>query len=86
MNRDYKIINEVIEIIYDSLGLSPGNRVLDSETQLLGGIPEFDSMAVVSVLTAIEDHYGIMVDDDDVSATTFETIGSLTAFVESKLG
>lgn len=55
------------------------------ETQLLGVIPEFDSMAVVTVITALEDNLGIFVEDDEISAETFETVGSLTSFVESKL-
>lgn len=42
-------------------------------------------MAVVSVLTAIEEEFGISVDDDEISASIFETVGSLVAFVESKL-
>ena len=42
-------------------------------------------MAVVSVITAIEDSYGITVEDDEVDAATFETLGSLERFVERKL-
>lgn len=42
-------------------------------------------MAVVHVLTAIEEQFGIIVADDDVSADTFLTFGSLADFVESKL-
>jgi acyl carrier protein len=42
-------------------------------------------MAVVNVITALEDHFGITVDDDEISAQTFETLGSLTRFVEQKL-
>ena len=42
-------------------------------------------MAVVNVITALEDHFGITVDDDEISAQTFETVGTLTDFVEQKL-
>ena len=42
-------------------------------------------MAVVSLLTVIEENYGIMIDDDEVSADNFETIGSLLQFVNSKV-
>jgi acyl carrier protein len=42
-------------------------------------------MAVVTVMTSIEDHFGIAIDDDEISADTFETVGSLTAFVDRKL-
>jgi hypothetical protein len=44
---------------------------------LLGSLPELDSMAVVTLIGALEEHFGIMVDDDDISASTFATLGSL---------
>ena len=73
-------------ILIEVLGLNPGKITIDKETRLLGSLPEFDSMAVVSVLTAIEDHFGIAVDDDEIDGALFETVGSLCQFVESKLG
>ena len=73
-------------ILIEVLGLDPGKVTIDRETRLLGSLPEFDSMAVVSVLTAIEDHFGIAVDDDEIDGAMFETVGSLCLFVESKLG
>jgi acyl carrier protein len=42
-------------------------------------------MAVVSVITSIEDNFGITVEDDEVSADVFETLGSLHRFVLAKL-
>ena len=78
-------IDDVKKILGDILQIGDKISSFDAETALLGNIPEFDSMAVVSVITAIEDNYGIVVDDDDVDADTFETIGSLAAFVDSKI-
>jgi acyl carrier protein len=51
---------------------------------LLGSLPELDSMAVVSVMGALEEHFDIAISDDDISASTFETLGSLAAFVASQ--
>lgn len=67
--------------------LQPGDRVrrLDRDSELVGSIPEFDSMAVMSVITALEDRFDIEVDDDDISAETFETLGALVDFVNSKI-
>ncbi|MDH5694616.1 MAG: phosphopantetheine-binding protein, partial [Gammaproteobacteria bacterium] len=62
-----------------------GVESLDVDTALLGGIPEFDSMAVVSVITAIEEQYGFVVDDDEIDAEAFETVGALVSFVDGKL-
>lgn len=55
------------------------------DTGLLGAVAEFDSMAVVTVLTLLEEHLGLMIDDDDISAETFETLGSLVAFVSERI-
>lgn len=52
---------------------------------LLGAIPEFDSMAVLALLTSLEERFGFVVDDDEVDGTVFATIGSLTNFVKSKI-
>ncbi|WP_252178064.1 phosphopantetheine-binding protein [Endozoicomonas sp. 4G] len=54
----------------------------DEETELLGALPEFDSMAVVGVITAMEESFGINVADDDIDATIFETVGSLLGYIE----
>ena len=80
------MVNEGIKaILIEVLGVDPGKLKIDRDTRLLGSLPEFDSMAVVSVLTAIEDHFGITVDDDEVDGSIFETVGSLCQFVENKL-
>jgi acyl carrier protein len=42
-------------------------------------------MAVVSILTALEERFGFVVDDDEVDGRTFSTVSSLTRFVQSKL-
>jgi acyl carrier protein len=72
-------------IIGDVLQLGGRAASLTADTALLGNIPELDSMAVVSVITVLEDDFGIIVEDDEIDAATFETLGSLVAFVEGKL-
>ena len=76
---------QVLQVIDDVLSLSGRGLRLTSDAALLGAIPELDSMAVVALVTAIEDRFGIAVDDDEISGETFETVGSLTAFVTGKL-
>ena len=76
---------EVRDILSDVLSLGERKNFLKVDSSLLGSIPELDSMAVVNVITALEEHFGIMVEDDEISAKTFETLGSLTYFVEQKL-
>jgi acyl carrier protein len=78
-------LDEVRDILSDVLSLGERKSSLNVDSGLLGSIPELDSMAVVNVITALEEHFGIMVDDDEISARTFETLGSLTSFIEQKL-
>jgi acyl carrier protein len=77
-------LNEVKNILIDVLNLGEAGQTLDADSPLLGSLPELDSMAVVTLIGALEEHFGIAVDDDDISASTFETLGSLAAFVASK--
>lgn len=74
----------VTEILINVLQL-PQDTAFTPESPLLGAIPEFDSMAVVSVLTALEENLGCAVEDDEISAQTFETFGHLCEFVQSKM-
>jgi len=78
-------MEEVIEVLAETLQLGERAASFTDSTPLLGSIPELDSMAVVSVLTALEDRYGFVIEDDEISAETFETVGSLHRFVQSKL-
>jgi acyl carrier protein len=76
---------QVRQIVGDVLQLGDRTASLQPQTALLGNIPEFDSMAVVAVITALEEQFGIVVDDDDITGETFESLENLTAFVNGKL-
>lgn len=76
--------NSIIAILQQCLQLDDVSDWSDS-TPLIGAIAEFDSMAVVTVITLLEENFGFMVNDDEISAEVFETIGSLTSFVEQKV-
>jgi len=75
----------VKEIVIKNLNLSGRMSELTMSSPLLGAIPELDSMAVVGIITALEDNFGFSVYDDEISADSFESLGSLVAFVEKKL-
>ena len=42
-------------------------------------------MPVVTLITSIEANFGIIIKDHEVDAKTFETPGSLVAFVQQKV-
>jgi acyl carrier protein len=77
-------LEKVRAILRDTLQLGSRADALRRDSRLLGEIPEFDSMAVVSVLTMVEEEFDIAVEDDEVSADVFETLGTLTDFIAAK--
>lgn len=79
------IQQEVLAVLDDVLSLRGRTKTFSSATPLLGAIPELDSMAVVNILTALEERFDFIVDDDEIDASVFESVGSLVDFVESKL-
>jgi acyl carrier protein len=79
------MIESVRRILRDTLQLGQRADELTADSPLLGAIPELDSMAVVTILTLFEEEFGASIDDDEVSADSFATLGSLTRFLESSL-
>ena len=80
-----KILDELKRVLRDALQLGRRSESLTDQSQLLGAIAELDSMAVVTVITALEERFGFVVADDEISAQTFSTLGSLADFVDEKL-
>jgi len=74
--------NQVRALVGEVLQLGARTASLRPDSPLLGAIPELDSMAVVSVITALEESFDIAVQDDDISAEVFETLGNLAELVD----
>ena len=79
------ISQEVLRLVDEVLSLNGRSATFTRDTPLLGAIPELDSMAVVTLITSLEEQFGLVVDDDDIDGSTFATVGSLADFVASKL-
>ena len=80
------VIEEVKAILGQTLQLGDRAARFEAKTPLFGSIPEFDSMAVVTVVAALEERFGIVVDDDEITEDLFETVGALSRYVERKVG
>ena len=76
---------DVKHVLVETLGLEDQADRIDETTLLFGALPELDSMAVLELVLALEQHFGIEIDGDDVTADVFESLGSLTAFVDDNL-
>jgi len=73
-------------VLADTLGLSEARvATFADDTPLFGALPEMDSMAVATLLTALEERLAILIEDDDVEAEDFATYGRLKSFAERKV-
>lgn len=77
--------DRVKNILIDTLQIGNLEKEISLQTHLLGEIAELDSMAVVNVVTALEEEFDITFEDDEITAENFETLRTLVDFVQSKL-
>lgn len=77
--------DDVLAVLDDVLSLKGRAAAFRDDMPLMGALPELDSMAVANVLTALEERFGFTIDDDEIEGATFETVGTLVAFVRGKL-
>lgn len=79
------IEREVLAIVDEVFSLKGRSATFSRSTPLLGALPELDSMAIVSLITALEDRFAMTVHDDDISGDSFATVGTLVDFVGGKI-
>lgn len=87
VDRTDDIETLVRALLRDVLSLSQERAdAFEADTPLFGALPELDSMAVAGLLTEMEDRFDILIEDEDIDGDTFETFGTLVAFLRAKLG
>jgi acyl carrier protein len=75
---------ELARILDDVLVLNGRGISLQADSQLMGAIPELDSIAVLSVLEAIRDRLDVSIGDDEIDGRMFSTLGALAEFVSAR--
>src|SRR5687767_9399794 len=71
----WMLLDEVKAVVGSALQLGDRVRNMNESSALLGAVPELDSIAVVNVITALEERFDIIVADDEIGAAAFETLG-----------
>lgn len=79
-------LDRIRGVLKDSLQIGTRADELTESSRLFGAIPEFDSVAIISVVMAIEAEYRVKIPDRELSADVFETLGSLNQFIAKKVG
>jgi acyl carrier protein len=71
--------------VVETLNIEDRADSLTPDAALLGALPELDSMAVLELVLALEQRFEIEIDGEDVTEELFESLASLTAFVDANL-
>lgn len=79
------LTEQVLHVLDHALSLRGRTAAFDATTPLLGALPELDSMAVLAVITGLENHFGISFSDDELTGAVFATVGSLCELVDRAL-
>lgn len=73
------------QILKATLQLGSEVDSFDRHTLLLGGLPEFNSLTITTIIMEIENQLDCVVEDSELTAEVFESLGSLADFIESKI-
>ena len=82
---DSSTFDVVKATVIETLELRDREATISHDTLLFGSMPELDSLALVDLITALEVRFGLEMDEEDISAEVFESVGSLAAHIEQRL-
>ena len=74
------MLEKIAEIIKDQLHVSPGVTITE-DTSFKGDL-RADSFELMELVMALEDEYGIKVEDEELE--NFETVGDVIEYIRSQ--
>ena len=75
------ILEKLLTILDNELHLKGEALNFTEDTKLRGSLLQLDSMAIVSVITALEEQLGFEFPEDQLDGAIFESVGSLVSCV-----
>ena len=75
--------NDLKQIICNTISAKITPEQMEDDFRLAG--ENLDSMAVTNLILAIEDYFGFVFDDEELSAEAFETVATLNDLITQKL-
>ena len=72
------------EILQSTLQLGERIDTLARDTPLIGRFPHLNSLTVMGIISDIEAPTGCTIEDQEITAEIFETVGTLAAFIHQK--
>ncbi len=80
-----EILARLRALLAERLGLALAGDGLDEATGLLGQGIGLDSVEVLQLVSAIEEAYGLTIDDEELRREHFATLGTVVTFVAERL-
>lgn len=74
---------QIKHLIVAALGLDVDPTEIPDDEALFGGM-ELDSMATLEIVAAIEEEFGITVEDDELTVELFGSVETLAEYVTGK--
>jgi len=75
------VFGTVLNILDRELNLQGATLTFSADTKLRGSLLQLDSMAVVSLVAALEEQLGFEFPEDQLDGAIFESVESLVACV-----
>ena len=81
--KNNELLTEIKTIITNAVGSNLVPDPLPNDYPLLGNL--LDSLAVTNLIVALEEHFGFIFNDAELSAEAFENVLTLAELVSSKV-
>jgi len=78
------VTDQLRHMIAERLNLNLTIDQVDPDAQLLEGGLKLDSLALVELITLVEDHFGIQFGESDFNIEVFGNLRSLAALIRSR--
>jgi len=82
---DLKKMNTQLIYILHTIMPSYSIDYWQANIKLFGAVPEFDSMAIVTLIEELENEFDIEFNDEDITEDNFLTINTLITLIEKYL-
>lgn len=80
MNSD--ISAALADFITSEILSQPGRNIAGDEKLISSGL--IDSLSLVDIALFVEENYGVIIEDTELNAETFDTLGELEEIIQSR--
>ncbi len=78
-----EISDRIRDYINSELMLEDSSASLSDDTPLLAGV--IDSLGLMQLISFIEEEFDVAIDDAEVTATNFRTVGDIQRLIDQKV-